>query len=46
MLFDPLGLVSTFVIVAKMLLQELWSRGYDWDDVIVDEVANKISEWF
>ena len=29
-----------------MLLQELWSRGYDWDDVIVDEVANKISEWF
>ena len=46
MLFDPLGLVSPFVIVAKMLLQELWSRGYDWDDVIVDEVANKISEWF
>ena len=36
MLFDPLGLVSPFVIVAKMLLQELWSRGYDWDDVIVD----------
>ena len=45
-LFDPLGLVSPFVIVAKMLLQELWSRRYDWDDVIVDEVANKISDWF
>ena len=27
-----------------MLLQELWSRGSDWDDVI--EVANNISEWF
>ena len=46
MLFDPLGLVSPFVIVAKMLLQELWSRGYHWDDVIADVVAEKISEWF
>ena len=46
MLFDPFGLVSPFVIVPKMVLQELWSRGYAWNDVIVDEVANKISEWF
>ena len=45
MLFDPLGLVSPFVIVAKMLLQELWSRGYDWDDVIVDEISNRIVSW-
>ncbi len=45
MLFDPLGLVSPFVSVAKTLLQELWSRAYDWDNVIVDEIANKISQW-
>ncbi len=45
MLFDSLGLVSPFVVVAKMQLQELWSRSYDWDDVIVDEIANRISKW-
>lgn len=46
MLFDSLGLVSPFVILAKMRLQELWSRGYDCDAIIVDEVAKKISDWF
>ena len=30
--FDPLGFISPFVVIAKMLLQELWSRGYGWDD--------------
>ena len=37
--FNPLGFVSPFVVRAKFLLQELWSRGYDWDDVIHDEIA-------
>jgi ribonuclease HI len=45
-IFDPLGLISQFVVIAIILLQELWSRGYDWDDVIADEVADKIEMWF
>ena len=44
--FDPLGFVTPFVMVAKMLLQELWSRGYDWDDVIQDALAVRIDHWF
>jgi hypothetical protein len=44
--FDPLGFVSTFVVVAKILLQELWAKGYDWDDVILDEIGDKILRWF
>ena len=44
--FDPLGFVSPFVVVAKILLQELWTRGYDWDDVILDEIGDKILRWF
>ena len=40
--FDPLGLVSPFVVTAKILLQELWTRGYDWDDVILDDIGDKI----
>ena len=41
-IFDPLGFVCPYVIVAKILLQELWMRGYDWDDEVQDEIANKI----
>ena len=44
--FDPLGFVSPFIVVAKILLQELWTRGYDWDDVILDENGDKILRWF
>ena len=44
--FDPLGFISPFVVSAKMLLQELWSRGYGWDDEIQDELATKIVTWF
>ena len=38
--------MSAFVVIAKILLQELWTRGYDWDDVILDEIGDKILRWF
>ena len=31
--------------MAKILLQELWVRGYDWDDEVQDEIAEKIGDW-
>ena len=45
-IFDPLGFVGPFIMVAKILIQELWSRGYDWDNEIQDDVADKIEAWF
>ena len=45
-IFDPLGFLCPYVIVAKIILQELWMRGYDWDDEVQDEIANKIGDWF
>ena len=44
--FDPLGLISPFIVQAKIMLQELWHRGYDWDEEVEDEVANRIQNWF
>ena len=37
--FDPLGFVCPYVIMAKILLQELWMRGYDRDDEVQDEIS-------
>ena len=44
-IFDPLGFACPYIIVAKILLQELWMRGYDWDDEVQDEIADKIGDW-
>ena len=44
--FDPLGFVSHFVVVAKILLQQLWTRGYEWDEIILDEIGKEIQSWF
>lgn len=44
--FDRLGLVSPFIVQAKIMHQELWTRGYDWDEEVQDQVANRIQEWF
>ena len=43
---DPLGLISPAIIKGNMLLQMLWSRGYDRDDEIHDDIASEIQSWF
>ncbi|XP_067017327.1 uncharacterized protein [Acropora muricata] len=45
-IFDPLGFVCPYIVDVKILLQELWMRGYSWDDEVQDEIANKIEGWF
>lgn len=37
-IFDPLGLVSPCVILLKILLQEVWSTGGDWDSELQGEI--------
>lgn len=41
-IFDPLGLLSPCTIKAKMLLQLLWLKQLDWDDVVPTDIQN---EW-
>ena len=42
-LIRNLGFVGPFIVKAKILLQELWSRGYDWDDTTQDEIADEFT---
>ena len=43
--FDPLGMITPFTIRAKILLQELWQRGMDWDDRLDDDIKDEWSLW-
>ena len=40
-LWDPTGLVTPTTIEMRIDLQELWSSGYSWDEVLPDEIQTK-----
>ena len=44
-LFDPLQFLSPFTIRAKLLMQEIWAAGLDWDDVLPAELDSKWKTW-
>ena len=46
MLFDPMGYLALYVIRAKILLQEMWTTGLDWDDPLDQSQARQAKKWF
>ena len=44
-IFDPLGLVAPFVLRAKLILQELWRVGFDWDKPISGPLLEAWEAW-
>ena len=45
-LFDPVGFLAPFIVRAKILLQEMWAAGLDWDDLFQEDLASKGRKWF
>lgn len=43
--FDPLGLVAPFILVAKRILQELCRDGVGWDDEVPDDLRPQWEKW-
>ncbi|XP_062557226.1 uncharacterized protein LOC134222097 [Armigeres subalbatus] len=44
-IFDPLGLIAPFLMFLKILLQEIWRSGIQWDDNINDDAFAKWRSW-
>ena len=44
-LFDPLGFLSLFTVTAKILMQEMWIIGVDWDDPLPSDNVKKFQSW-
>ncbi|XP_076658785.1 uncharacterized protein LOC143362467 [Halictus rubicundus] len=44
-LYDPLGWITPTVIQAKILMQDLWLSGIDWDDALPEELAAQWSSF-
>ena len=45
-LFDPLELLAPFTIRSKILMQETWNAGIDWDEKVPDKIKQKMKKWF
>ncbi|XP_055527219.1 uncharacterized protein LOC129719835 [Wyeomyia smithii] len=43
--FDPLGLISFFLIHGRILMQDIWAEGIGWDDKITDKLRVKWRDW-
>ena len=39
--FDPLGFLSPYLVQGKVLLQEIWMTGLDWDDPLPLNISKK-----
>ena len=45
-LFDTLGLLAPYTIRAKLLLQEMWTAGLEWDDELPEALTHAERSWF
>ncbi|XP_065087297.1 uncharacterized protein LOC135709035 [Ochlerotatus camptorhynchus] len=43
--FDPLGLLSCFTVHGKILVQDLWRTGCEWDEEVDDACLVKWKQW-
>ncbi|XP_055622808.1 uncharacterized protein LOC129766312 [Toxorhynchites rutilus septentrionalis] len=44
-LYDPLGFVAHFVVQGKILMQEIWRTGTNWDEPIAEQLHDLWARW-
>ena len=45
-LFDPLGLLTPFTIRGKIMMQDIWLSGLEWDEMLPNSIQIKAKGWF
>ena len=43
--YDPLGILAKFILLAKKLIQDLCKKGYDWDEHIDQDESLRWDGW-
>lgn len=44
-IFDPIGIVSSFVLVPKLLLQQTWAEGLSWNEEVGEDIKHRFLQW-
>ena len=44
-IYDPLGLVGPFVLLAKILFQKAWQRTVGWDEQLPQDLGDAFQAW-
>ncbi|KFM62154.1 hypothetical protein X975_06179, partial [Stegodyphus mimosarum] len=44
-IFDPVGLLSPFVLRIKIILQQIWVLALDWDDELPENLCSVWKKW-
>ena len=43
--FDPFGFLANFVVSGKLLMQQIWKCGIDWDQAVSEGIYKKWKIW-
>lgn len=41
-IYDPLGLISPITVRSKMLMQQIWEKNFNWDELLPESI---VTEW-
>lgn len=44
-LFDPIGFLTPFVMLVKILFQKTWRLGLDWDEDVPEDIRDSFLKW-